>query len=156
MVRPFSLCRPLIAAALVVGLGAAAHAQTTPQPLRKGEGPRLTEAQKQKVFPETRSLAVQDHQARIAILQQGERCLAAAPNGDALRSCMRQERQAIEVQRQKHREALRQVFQRNGIPVPDWSKRQGGRFAPPSAGSYGWDHPVQPGQPGQPLPLPVR
>jgi hypothetical protein len=64
--------------------------------------------------------------------------------------------EAIEVQRQKHREALRQVFQRNGIPVPDWSKRQGGRSGRPAGGSYGWDNPVQPGQPGQPLPLPVR
>ena len=152
MVRLASLlARPLLAAALVVGLGAAAQAQaqtipnpTTAAPLRKGDGPRLTQAQRQKIFPDTRALAVQDHQARIVILQQGERCLAAAANGDALRACMRQERQAMQAQHQQHREALRQVFVRNGLPVPDWSKRQGGPGGRPGGGAYGWDHPGQP------------
>jgi hypothetical protein len=81
---------------------------------------------------------------------------ARATTPDAQRDCMRQEREAMQTQRKQFGTAMRELFQRNGIPVPDWSKRQGGRFAPPSAGSYGWDHPVQPGQPGQPLPLPVR
>ena len=77
--------RPLIAAALMLGLGTAVQAQSSAPPQPRGEGPRLTAAQRQKVFPETRSLAVQDHQARIAILQQGERCINAATNGDGLR-----------------------------------------------------------------------
>ncbi len=94
-------------------------------PPPKGEGPRLTEAQKKLVFPETRSLAVQDHQARIAILQRGERCIAAALDGDGLRACMRQERDAIQAQRQRHREQLRQVFLRQGIAVPQDRKRPG-------------------------------
>lgn len=153
MLRSASLlARPLLAAALVVGLGAAAQAQqtqpipnpSTAAPLRNGDGPRLSQAQRQKIFPDTRALAVQDHQARIVILQQGERCLAAATNGDALRACMRQERQAMQAQHQQHREALRQVFVRNGLPVPDWSKRQGGPKAKPGGGTYGWDHPAQP------------
>jgi len=162
MVRPASLlARPLLAAALVVGLGTAAQAQTqtipnptTAEPLRNGDGPRLTQAQRQKIFPDTRALAVQDHRARIVILQQGERCLAAAANGDALRACMRQERQAMQAQHQQHREALRQVFVRNGLPVPDWSKRQGGPGGRPGVrpggGAYGWD------QPGQPQLQPLR
>jgi hypothetical protein len=142
--------RPLIAAALVLGLGTAVQAQSTVPPKPRGEGPRLTEAQKQKVFPETRTLAVQDHRARIAILQQGERCISAATNGDGLRTCMRQERDALQNQRQQHRDALRQVFVRNGIPVPDWSQRRGGRGAGPAGLQEGWDHP---GQPGGTLPL---
>jgi len=142
--------RPLIAAALVLGLGTAVQAQSTVPPKPRGEGPRLTEAQRQKVFPETRTLAAQDHRGRIAILQQGERCISAATNGDGLRTCMRQERDALQNQRQQHRDALRQVFVRNGIPVPDWSQRKGGRGAGPAALQQGWDHP---GQPGGTLPL---
>jgi hypothetical protein len=102
------------------------------------------------VFPETRTLAAQDHRARIAILQQGERCISAATNGDGLRTCMRQERDALQNQRQQHRDALRQVFVRNGIPAPDWSQRKGGPSPRPAGRGYGWD---QPGQPAEPLPL---
>jgi hypothetical protein len=142
--------RPLIAAALVLGLGTAVQAQSSAPPPPKGEGPRLTDAQRQKMFPETRTLAGQDHRARIAILQQGERCISAATNGDGLRSCMRQEREALQNQRQQHRDALRQVFVRNGIPVPDWSQRKGGPSPRPADGGYGWD---QPGQPAERLPL---
>ena len=142
--------RPLLAAALVLGLGTAVQAQSSAPLTPKGEGPRLTEAQKQKMFPETRALAAQDHRARIVILQQGERCISAAPNGDGLRTCMRQERDALQTQRQQHRDALRQVFVRNGIPVPDWSQRKGGTSPRPAGGGYGWDYP---GQPTQPLPL---
>lgn len=150
MARFPSWQRPLIASALVLGLGSAVQAQTSAPLKPGGGGPRLTEAQRQKVFPETRTLAVQDHRARIAILQQGERCISAATSGDGLRTCMRQERDAMQNQRQQHRDALRQVFQRNGIAVPDWSKRQGGRGVGPAGAPEGWDHP---GQPGGALPL---
>jgi hypothetical protein len=143
--------RPLIAAALLLGLASAAHAQSAPLPSARGEGPRLSAAQRQKMFPETRALAVRDHQARIAILEKGLRCLTAASGGDALRACMRQERQALDAQRSRHREALRQAFVRQGIPVPDWSQRQGRRSAGPEGAPQGWDHP---GQPGFPLPGP--
>ena len=142
--------RPLIAAALLLGLGTAVQAQSTVPLKPRGEGSRLTEAQRLKVFPETRTLAAQDHRARIAILQQGERCISAATNGDGLRTCMRQERDALQTQRQQHRDALRQVFVRNGIPVPDWSQRKGGPSPRPAGRGYGWD---QPGQPAEPLPL---
>lgn len=142
--------RPLIAAALLLGLGTAVQAQSTAPSKPRGEGPRLTEAQRLKVFPETRTLAAQDHRARIAILQQGERCISAATNGDGLRNCMRQERDALQNQRQQHRNALRQMFVRNGIPVPDWSQRKRGPSPRPAGGGYGWD---RPGQPTEPLPL---
>lgn len=152
------LRRPLLVAALVLGLGGAAQAQSTlqpysqgqPRPQHQGQGPRLSEAQRQKLFPVTRSLAVQDHQARIAILQQGQRCLTAASNGDGLRACMRQERQALDAQRSRHRDAIRKAYVSQGIPVPDWSQRPrrgpGGGDGQPQ----GWDHPAQP---AGPLPL---
>ena len=126
--------RPLIAAALLLGLGTAVQAQPPVPSKPRGEGPRLTEAQRLKMFPETRTLAAQDHRARIAILQQGERCISAATNGDGLRNCMRQERDALQNQRQQHRNALRQMFVRNGIPVPDWSQRKGSPSPRPAGG----------------------
>jgi hypothetical protein len=63
---------------------------------------------------------------------------------------MRQERDALQNQRQQHRNALRQMFVRNGIPVPDWSQRKGGPSPRPAGRGYGWD---RPGQPTVPLPL---
>lgn len=138
--------RPLLAALLMLSLGAAAQAQTAQTPMRtKGEGPRLSEVQRQKLFPEARALAVQNRRARIAILQQGERCIGAAGNGDAMRQCMRQERQAMQSQRQSNQTALRQAMQQLGIQVPEGPPRgkwgsQGRPPAPPS----GWDHPRQP------------
>ncbi|MFM7269873.1 MAG: hypothetical protein ACKOZT_15045 [Cyanobium sp.] len=149
---------PLLAAVLLLAAGGAAQAQVLPltpsiptSPATGGGGPRLTPEQRQRIFPETRALALQDHQARIGILQQGQRCIGAAANGDALRQCMRQERQAVDVQRSRHREALRGVFVRAGIPVPDWSQRQGRRQEGPGGpggaprAGQGWDQPAQPG-----------
>ena len=145
------IARSLVATALLLAGGAGAQAQGLPGSPAAGGGPRLTPEQRQRMFPPTRTLALQDHQARIAILQQGQSCISAAANGDALRQCMRQERQAIDAQRNRHREALRQAFQRAGIPVPDWSQRQGRRLGGPAApggapdAGQGWAQPTQPG-----------
>lgn len=148
MLRSASLQRCLLAAALVLGLGAAAQAQTLP-PADKERvpGPGLTEAQRLKLFPDLRSLALQDHRARITILQQGERCITAATTPDAQRSCMRQEREATQTQRRNYGTAMRAVFQRNGIPLPDWKGRQRDRWGGPDAGGAGWRQPGQPGGP---------
>jgi Spy/CpxP family protein refolding chaperone len=117
--RPGSLRRLGLALALGLATGAApALAQPVAQPLTQptiqpggapgGQGirqqrpQRLTPEQRQKIFPEQRSLAVQDHQARIAILEKGRRCLTAAANADALSDCMRQEREAMQGQRTQH------------------------------------------------------
>lgn len=83
----------------------------------------LTPAQQQKVFPEFRSLVLQDHQARISILQQGERCLRSARDSSAIRTCLKEERDSHRSQRSRHREQMREMFQRNGISVPDWGRR---------------------------------
>ncbi len=125
MIRLSSLTLRLAALALVVGSAGAALAQPVGQPA-KG---RLTPQQWQKIFPEHRSLAMRDHQARIAILQRGERCIAGAGNGDALRDCLRQERTAYQQQRQAHRTEMRALFERNGIPVPEWGNKRGGKGA---------------------------
>ena len=136
--RPGSLRRLSLALALgLVTTTAPALAQPVAQPLtpqpttQPGAAPtgqvprqqrpqRLTPEQRQKIFPEQRSLAVQDHQARIAILEKGRRCLTAATNADALSDCMRQEREAMQSQRTQHMASMRDLLQRNGLPVPQW------------------------------------
>ena len=127
------------AAALALSAGATALslaplsgalAQPVGDPARPG---RPTPAQWQKIFPEHRQLVLQDHRSRVAILQKGERCIAAAGNGDALRACMREERSAMQQQRQEHMAAMRALFERNGMPVPEWKNRRGG-----PGGGPGW------------------
>lgn len=134
MTRFFSL-RPLarpaagLAAALALGFGAPgiALAQPAGDPASR---PGLTPAQWQKVFPEFRQQTLKDNRARIAILQRGERCITAAGSGDALRSCMREERSAMQQQRSESRTAMRQIFERNGIAVPERRWGQGGPGGP--------------------------
>jgi hypothetical protein len=89
------------------------------------EAGRPTKAQLQKIFPDQKRLAISDHQARIAILQNGERCLSAAGSSEALRNCMKQERDAYQRQRQQHWSAMKSLLERNGIPLPKWGKGEG-------------------------------
>lgn len=108
---------PIAVLALALGSTGVALAQSAPS-----EAGRPTPAQLQKIFPEQKRLAVSDHQARIAILQSGERCLSAAGGSEALRTCMKQERDAYQRQRQQHRAAMKALLERNGIPLPQWGK----------------------------------
>jgi hypothetical protein len=113
------------AAALALSLcaiGAAGAQPTAEPPVRVGP----TAAQWQKVFPVLRQQALKDHQARAAILQRGERCLSAAAAIEALRTCQREERSALMQQHLKHRDAVRALFERNGLPVPEGKGRRGG------------------------------
>jgi hypothetical protein len=105
-------------ATLLLLLGSATPALAQGQTLAPRPRPQLSQTQQQKIFPEQRALVLQDHRQRIAILQQGERCLSAATNGDALRACMKQERNAYQKQRDDHRAAMRALLQRNGIQPP--------------------------------------
>ena len=126
-----SLPALFVSSALSLALGAGA---ALAQPVGDPGGPgRLTPAQWQKIFPEFRQQALQDHRARAAILQRGERCIAAASDGDALRACLREERSAMQQQRQQHRTAMRNLFERNGIAAPEWKNRRGG-----PGGGPGW------------------
>ena len=79
---------------------------------------RLTPAQQQKLFPERRRLDLEATQARIAILEKHQRCLTAASTAQALQTCQKEERQALMTQRQQQRNAMKQLFERNGIPMP--------------------------------------
>jgi hypothetical protein len=105
---------------VVVSLaGTAALAQPVgPHPQKS----RLTPEQRQKIFPEQRRLALQDHRARIAILQRGETCLTNATTPDALQDCMRAQREEMWQQRRQQMEEMKALFERNGLPVPQWRR----------------------------------
>jgi len=122
---PSTLLQPLRAVVLAMVLGSAGVAMAQGAPSEAG---RLTPAQMQKIFPEQKRLALSDQQARIAILQRGERCLSAAGSSEALRTCMKEQRSASQRQREQHRAAMKALLERNGIPLPQWGKgdRKGG------------------------------
>jgi Spy/CpxP family protein refolding chaperone len=157
-VLSFSPQRLSLALALALTTAAPALAQPvaqpTPQPggapaaqgTRKPRIQRLTPEQRQKIFPEQRTLAIKDHQARIAILDKGQRCLSAAANADALSDCMRQERDAMQAQRNQHMSSMRDLLQRNGLPVPQWHPMHGqpGMGMPGGAGYGGGNGTPQP------------
>ncbi|MCU0529179.1 MAG: hypothetical protein MUD04_06740 [Cyanobium sp. Prado107] len=79
---------------------------------------RLTPEQQQRIFPERRAQLLRHHKERIQTLQTSERCISAARDTSALNSCLQQERRENQEQRQKHREAMRAIYERNGIQVP--------------------------------------
>ena len=124
-----SLLAPALAAALAFGSGAAASAQTPAAPARPS---RISEAQWQKIFPEHKQLSLRDQRARVAILQSGERCISDAANADGLRTCLREQREAMQQQRRQHMQAMRALFERNGIQMPELRKGPGGK------GGGGW------------------
>lgn len=124
----------VLGAVLLVGLAflapVPARAQAPQLPQTPGQGqppPRLSEEQQRRLFPEIRRLAVEDRQARIRLLQRGERCARRAADGDGLRACMREERAGLQAQRQGHREAVRALMQRNGIKPPEGGRWRGGK-----------------------------
>lgn len=123
---PLSLssARPFGMALLLAVLGGA---PALAQPAAPGAlllRPQLSPAQQEKLFPQWRSIDQQSVRARLAILQAQERCLAAATDLLALRSCQRQERQALMQQRLQQRRALTELFARNGIPLPPRPERR--------------------------------
>jgi hypothetical protein len=117
--QPLPRRQRLVASLLLLGLSLpAAPALAGPG------GGRLTPEQAAKVFPESRSLMLKDRRARIAILERGERCISAAENGDGLRRCLKDERSASMRQRRQTVDEMRRLYERNGLPVPQW---RGGR-----------------------------
>jgi hypothetical protein len=122
---------------LVLGLGldlGGASAQPVGEG-GQGRSPRLTPEQKARVFPDLRRLALNDHRARIRLLEQGERCINGAGSAEALQGCMRREREQYRSLREQHRSEVKQLFQRNGLPVPSWER--GGRGPGGGAGGGG-------------------
>ncbi|MEB3165726.1 MAG: hypothetical protein VKO65_03565 [Cyanobacteriota bacterium] len=121
-----SLLASGLAAALAFGSGGVALAQTpaAPAPARQN---RISDAQWQKMFPEHKQLSLRDLRARVEISQRGERCVSGAANQDALRTCMREQRDAMQEQRRRHMQEMRAMFERNGIKMPELKKGPDGK-----------------------------
>ncbi len=100
---------------------------------------RLTPEQRQKIFPEQRRLALQDHRARIAILQRGETCLTNASTPDALRECMRAQREAMGQQRRQHMTEMQALYQRYGLPLPQRRRLENPQGPRPGGAGFGAD-----------------
>jgi hypothetical protein len=86
------------------------------------------------VFPEQRRLTLQDYRARIAILQKGENCIARATNAETLQDCRREEREAMVKQRRQHMTDLQALYERNGLPTPQWKRLEKPRGPRPDGG----------------------
>lgn len=129
----------LTASALGLAIGAALiGAPALAQPVGPNpQRPRLTPEQSQKIFPEQRRLALRDHRARIAILQRGESCINAATTPEALRDCMRAQREAMWEQRRQHMGDMRALFERNGLPMPQWRRLEKPQGPPPGGAGVG-------------------
>lgn len=126
--------RALSALALLFSLGGTAALAQPVGPMPPQD--RLTPEQRAKIFPDMRRLALRDHRARIAILQRAENCLNSATNADALRDCMRSQREAMRQQHRQQMSELQALYQRNGLPMPQWrrlEKPQGPRSGSPGA-----------------------
>jgi hypothetical protein len=127
---PLSLGLSCLALVLSLGNGVALAQPVGPAP-RAG---RLTPEQREKVFPEQRRLTLRDHRARITILQKGESCIASASGADALRECLRTEREAMGQQRRLHMTELQALYERIGLPMPQWKRLDKPRGPRPEAG----------------------
>ena len=79
---------------------------------------RLSPAQQEKIFPERKALLLELQREGVQNLQKAERCTQAAKNQDALRTCMKQQRRNDQALRDKHRNGMRKIFERNGIEMP--------------------------------------
>jgi hypothetical protein len=97
-----------------------------------GEGlRRFRPEQRQEMFQALRDLERRSHAARIAILQEADRCIAAASTWNAFQSCERQEKQARErfkVEIRSEAEGLRARF-----GLPPRQDRTGSSARPPKA-----------------------
>jgi hypothetical protein len=116
---------PLLAGALT--MAALSLAAALPGRAEDPSPQRLTPAQEAQVFPERKAALLRHQRQRIEALQKGERCISGAGDSAALRDCMQEQRQSHQAQRQKHREAMRGIYERNGITAP-MGRQGGGRW----------------------------
>jgi hypothetical protein len=79
---------------------------------------KLSKEQLEKIFPERRTLLLEDLKERRRILETSERCINGARQSDALKECLKSQRKSEMTLRQKERDGMRRIFARNGINAP--------------------------------------
>jgi hypothetical protein len=116
-----------IATAALFSLGVLACFPALAQPAGGGgpggQGGQGGQGQNRPSFETVKADILKNHQARIDAMQQSLTCIQAAKDHEALRTCMRNERKAME-QTRGHREGGRQGGR--GGPPADGPGQQGG------------------------------
>ncbi len=79
---------------------------------------KLSKEQQEKIFPERKALLLEDFKERRKILETSERCVNGTRKSDGLRDCLKTQRKAEMTLRQKERDGMRRIFERNGIDAP--------------------------------------
>jgi hypothetical protein len=133
---PLFSCRfagPALTVVLSLAGSAALSQPVGPNPQKL----RLTPEQRQKIFPDQRRLALRDNQAHIAILQRGATCLNNATTPDALQDCKRTQREAMWQQRRQYMGDMKALYERNGLPVPQWRRLEKPQGPRPGAAGVG-------------------
>ncbi len=80
---------------------------------------KLTPSQKQELFNFRRSQSLKTHAEQISILQNGERCITAATNLEALQACRQQAMQSRRALMTRNRDQARAFSQKLGLPLPE-------------------------------------
>ncbi|MEB3266890.1 MAG: hypothetical protein VKN13_09810 [Cyanobacteriota bacterium] len=122
--QPIPATRPVALLAgvlLTLGMGPAL-AQSGELVPRDG---RLTPEQQRRIFPDLKRLSLEDYSERTRMLERARRCVGGASDFEAYQTCRRQERQAYGQWRRQQQDQLRQLFERNGIPMPERGKGRG-------------------------------
>jgi hypothetical protein len=80
---------------------------------------QLSSAEQATIFSARKALALSSHQARLAALRNGESCISATVQWQALENGMQQERQANIAIHKANRAEVRSLFARNGLSFPE-------------------------------------
>jgi len=131
--------RKILAAAALLPLlnGGVNAVQAQPTDLPKQERPAFerptfTKEQLQNLFKLRASIEQKSHAGRIAILQEAQRCVAAAQTPTALKACEQAEREAHQKLRQQLRTEAEQLRSQYGLPKPPqgpWGQQHQGSMA---------------------------
>ncbi|MCP9884724.1 hypothetical protein KBY97_06240 [Synechococcus sp. ATX 2A4] len=80
---------------------------------------KLTPSQKQELFSFRRSQSLKTHAEQISILQNGERCITAATDMEALQACRQKAMESRRALMSKNRDQARAINQKLGLPMPE-------------------------------------
>jgi hypothetical protein len=117
MIHPLTFSKRALHAGLAAVLLSAASGAPA---LAQDSAPtaKLSKEQLEKIFPERRTLLLEDLKERRRILETSERCINGARQSDALKECLKSQRKSEMTLRQKERDGMRRIFARNGINAP--------------------------------------
>jgi hypothetical protein len=105
----------LLSLACGAGLLAGAPGESKPD---RPDRPQLSREQQLKMISVQRTLLQREHDGRLAILDNDERCLKASADESAAKACHQQEREALKRLRDDIRSQARALRQQFNLPEP--------------------------------------